>query len=82
MFPAKYLNSLHVQDCVNFTTPALVDVIRFRKDSHTAFSELEEVDTDRPLYISSIDSMSVMEEVQMLTPEAMNWFHSNKGKLA
>ena len=79
MFPAKYLDSLYVRSCVNFTTPALVDVIRFHKDSHTAFQVAElEVDTERPLCTSSICSLSVRGRGPGLTPEAMNWFYTNE----
>ena len=84
MFPAKYLCSLHIHNCVHFTTPALVDVIRFRRDSRTAFqiAELDEVaDTDKPLYISSIYSLSVDGRGPAFTPDAMDWFHSNGGSI-
>ena len=77
MFPAKYLGSLHIHNCVNFTTPALMDVIRFRKDSRTTFqiAEHDEVAaTDRPIYITSL---SVNGRGPALTPEAMDWFNSN-----
>ena len=83
IFPAESLTSLRVEDCVDFTTPALVDVIQFRHDTHAAFLELEEVDTDRPLYTYPIDSLSVTGRGPMLTVEAMNWFyfHSNRGNI-
>ena len=78
MFPAKNLCSLHIYNCVDFTSPALLDLIGFRKDSHTAFQVAElEVDTERPLYISSISSLSVRGRGPGLTPEAMNWFYAN-----
>ena len=76
MFPAEYLTSLHVEDCVDFTTPALVDVIQFRKDTNAAFLELEEVDTHRPLHTYPINSLSVTGRGPMLTVEAINWFQS------
>jgi hypothetical protein len=84
IFPAENLTSLHVEDCVDFTTPALVDVIRFRQDTRAAFLELEEVDTDRPLHTYPIDSLSVTGRGPMLTVEAMNWFQSydNRGNIS
>ena len=77
MLPAKNLSSLQVYDCVDFTTPALVDVIRFREDSHTTFQELEEVDSYKP----RIDSLSIRGRGPALTPEAMDWFSSNEGSI-
>jgi hypothetical protein len=80
MFPAKHLSSLHVHNCVNFTSPTLVDVIEFRKDAHTAFLVLDsDVITDRPLYISSIYSLSV-HRGPALTLEAMNWFYATSNE--
>ena len=81
MFPAENLTSLYVKDCIDFTTPALVDVIRFRKDTYTAYFEFEEVDTDKPLYINPIYSLSVTGRGPMLTWEAENWFYSNRGQI-
>jgi hypothetical protein len=81
MFPAANLISLSIDTCVDFTTPALLDVIRFRKDTHTAFLELEEVDAEQ-LYISPISSLCVTGRSPMLTQEAMDWFNSNRGNIS
>ena len=79
MFPAKYLDSLYVRSCVNFTTPALVDVIRFRADAHWHTAPLAfEFNMDRPLFISSIYSLVVDRRGPALTQEAMDWFYNNK----
>jgi hypothetical protein len=81
MFPAENLTSLHVEDCVDFMAPALVDAIRFRNDTYTAYLEFEEDDPDRPLYINPIYSLSVTGRGPMLTQEADTWFYSNRGHI-
>ncbi|KDR70778.1 hypothetical protein GALMADRAFT_144273 [Galerina marginata CBS 339.88] len=55
-FPAENLTSLRITDCVNFTAPALMEVVKSRSDSHL---ELEESGLDRPPYTSPRDSLSV-----------------------
>jgi hypothetical protein len=77
-FSAANLTSLCIENCVDFTIPALLDVIRFRRDTHTAFS----VDTDTPPYISPIYSLSVTGRGPMLTQEAKNWFNGNRGNIS
>ena len=81
MFPAKYLCSLHIYNCIDFTSPALVDVIGFRKDAHTTFVELEAANTDGLVLhtlTSSIYSLSVNERGPTLTQEGMDWFFTNE----
>ena len=79
MFPAKFLGSLQVHNCVNFTTPALVDVIRFRADAHWHAAPTEPEDNmDRPLFVSSIYSLIVDGRGPALTLDATTWFHTNE----
>ncbi|KDR70774.1 hypothetical protein GALMADRAFT_144269 [Galerina marginata CBS 339.88] len=71
-YPAVNLSSLQIDDCVNFTAPALMEVVKFRSDNHAAYLELGKAGSDKSLNTDSIDSVSVTGRGPPFTLEDMS----------